>query len=227
MIQRFQDAIPLAFSIAVLAFIWVEVSLNFSFHWVTDGDLGIGLALPGSFHLIAPAAFITWALFFAAGADAAATVKVSLGTLVGSVAGLVLMLVGPAVADLPDFWGLALVIAILAFVAVVLMGAGDWWYVPAIFGAFASVVFWWMATGLDRWAEAGGGVGNSVEALADPATAGSGAFGGVLSTPAEWVFASTLASLACGVLLGKVSAVAAGLLTPASKTDEGAREHSA
>lgn len=55
------------------------------------------------------------------------------------------------------------------------------------------------------WAENGGGVGNNLAELAKPETAGSGAFGGVLSTPVEWVFASTLASLACGVLLGVLS----------------------
>ncbi len=71
----------------------------------------------------------------------------------------------------------------LAAVLVLLAGLGDWYFIPATFGAFASVVFWWLATGLDGWAEKGGGVGNSVKALGDPATAGAGAFGGVLSTP--------------------------------------------
>jgi hypothetical protein len=66
--------------------------------------------------------------------------------------------------------------------------------------------------GLDGWAENGGGVGNNLTALSKPDTAGSGAFGGVLSTPMEWVFASTLASLACGVLLGVLSVKLAAAL---------------
>ena len=66
MFERAKAATPLALVIAVLAFIWVELSLNFTFHWVTSGDLGNGLSLPSSFHLIVPAAFVTWGFFFAA-----------------------------------------------------------------------------------------------------------------------------------------------------------------
>jgi len=94
---------------------------------------------------------------------------------------------------------------VLVFVAVVLTQAGDWYYVPGVFVSFAAVVFWWFATGLDGWAQHGGGVGNSVSALGKPETAGFGAFGGVLSTPVEWVYISSLASLICGSLLGVAS----------------------
>ena len=76
MFERAKAATPLALVIAVLAFLWVEISLNFTFHWVTSGDLGNGLSLPSSFHLIVPAAFVTWGFFFAAGADNAALTKV-------------------------------------------------------------------------------------------------------------------------------------------------------
>ena len=93
------------------------------------------------------------------------------------------MVLAPQIADLPDFWGIALVVAVAAFVVVVASALGDWYYVPGIFGAFAATIFWWIATGLDNWAPFGGGVGNSVAALGKPATAGAGAFGGVLSTP--------------------------------------------
>jgi len=205
MLKRVKGALPLSAAIAVLAFAWVEVSLNFTFHWVTSGDLGIGLSLPSNFQLVTPAAFISWAVFFAAGADAAALRKTAASSAVGATAALVLMLVAPHVAGLPDFWGIALVLAVLVFVAVVLTVAGDWYYVPGVFVAFAAVVFWWFATGLDGWAQNGGGVGNSVAALGKPETAGAGAFGGVISTPAEWVYISSLASLLCGSFLGVAS----------------------
>ena len=103
MLQRVKGVLPLSVAIALLAFGWVEVSLNFTFHWVTSGDLGNGLSLPSSFQLITPAAFISWAVFFAAGADAAALRKTAASSVVGASAALVLMLAAPRVADLPDF----------------------------------------------------------------------------------------------------------------------------
>jgi hypothetical protein len=205
MLQRVKGVLPLSVAIALLAFAWVEVSLYFTFHWVTSGDLGIGLSLPSNFQLITPAAFISWAVFFAAGADASALRKTAVSSVVGATAALALMLVSPHVAGLPDFWGIAIVLAVLVFVAVVLTVLGDWYYVPGVFVAFAAVVFWWFATGLDGWAVNGGGVGNSVAALGKPETAGAGAFGGVISTPAEWVYVSSLASLICGSFLGVAS----------------------
>jgi hypothetical protein len=205
MLQRVKGVLPLSAAIALLAFAWVEVSLNFTFHWVSSGDLGIGLSLPSNFQLVTPAAFISWAVFFAAGADTPALKKTAVSSVVGATAALALMLVSPHVAGLPDFWGIALVLAVLVFVAVVLTVVGDWYYVPGVFVAFAAVVFWWFATGLDGWAENGGGIGNSVAALGKPETAGAGAFGGVISTPAEWVYISSLASLMCGGFLGVAS----------------------
>ena len=97
----------------------------------------------------------------------------------------------------------------------ILSALGDWYYVPGIFGAFAATVFWWIATGLDNWAPAGGGVGNSVKALGDPATAGAGAFGGVLSTPYGWAWFDILVTLLLGCVLGLASVKLTGLITPA------------
>jgi hypothetical protein len=218
MLDRAKASVPLAVVIAVLAFIWVEFSLNFTFHWVTNGDLGNGLSLPSNFHLIVPAAFISWGLFFAAGADSAALTKVSVASVVGAVGGLLLMLISPKIADLPDFWGIALTVAVLALLVVIASAVGDWYYVPGVFGAFAATVYWWIATGLDGWAKDGGGVGNSVKALGNPATAGAGAFGGVLSTPAGWVFVDVLVTLLIGCGLGVASVRLTGLLTPKPKT---------
>jgi hypothetical protein len=120
-------------------------------------------------------------------------------------------------ADLPDFWGIALWVGVFAFVLVMVLILGDWYYVAGTFPAFASVFLWWIATGLDGWAANGGGVGNSIEALGSPATAGSGAFGGVISTPWGWVWFNTLVTLVCGVILGILSAKIAAALTPKPK----------
>ena len=218
MLDRAKAAAPLALVIAVLAFIWVEVSLNFTFHWVTSGNLGNGLSLPASFHLIVPAAFVSWGFFFAAGADSSALTKVVVASVVGTVGALFVMALAPTIADLPDFWGISLTVAIAAFVLVLASALGEWYYVPGIFGAFAATIFWWIATGLDHWAAGGGGVGNSVASLGDPTKAGAGAFGGVLSTPYGWVWASSLASLLCGCLLGLVSVKLAGLFARPSDT---------
>jgi hypothetical protein len=222
MTQRLKTVLPLSLAVAALTFAWLEVALNFTFHWFTAGDLGVGLALPSNFHLVAPAGFVSWAMFFAAGADGSAATKAAVGSTVGAVGGLLLMWVSPVVADLPDFWGIALVAALIAFVVVSASTTGDWYFTPAVFGGFATLVFWWIATGLDGWAEGGGGVGNSLTALGKPETAGSGAFGGVLSTPAEWVFASCLASLICGVILGILSMKLAGIIASVVTAKTGA-----
>ncbi len=194
--------VPLALAIAVLAFLYVEFALNFTFHWVTDGDLGNGLDLPKNFHLVVPAAFVAWGMFFAAGGDNAAFTKVAVSNVFGAVAALIIIILASATAGLPDFWGISLWVALMAMVLVLLGALGDWYFIPATFGAFASVVFWWLATGLDGWADKGGGVGNSLKALGAPATAGAGAFGGVLSTPYGWVFVNVLVTLTIGALLG-------------------------
>jgi hypothetical protein len=88
MIERLKATVPLAISVGILAVVWLEVSLNFTFHWITEGDLGNGLALPANFTLVAPAALISWSLFFAAGADRTAAGKVALSSTIGAVGAL-------------------------------------------------------------------------------------------------------------------------------------------
>lgn len=219
MTERLKGALPLAVVIGVLAFVACEIGFNFTFQWFTDGDLGNGLALPKNFHLVVPAAFVSWGFFFAAGADLGAFGKVVAGSVTGSLAALVTMVVSSAVADLPDFWAISLFVGILATVLVLMTALGDWHYVPAAFGAFACVFFWWTATGLDRWAPDGGGIGNSVKALGDPATAGAGAFGGVISTPAVMVWLSVLVTLLVGCVLGLVSVRLTALVSPATAAE--------
>lgn len=219
MLDRLKASVPLALVIGVLALAWTWFALNFTFHWVTDGDLGNGLALPSNFHLVVPAAFISWGFFFAAGADTGAFVKVTVGSVVGGLAGLGAMLASSATAPLPDFWAIAVFVGVFAVLLVLMSALGDWHYVPATFGAFASVFFWWTATGLDTWAPGGGGTGNSVESLADVATAGAGAFGGVISTPLEMVWVNVSVSLLAGCVLGLLSVRLTALVSPAAPAE--------
>jgi hypothetical protein len=214
MAARMKGLAPLALVIGVLAFLYVEFALNFTFHWVTDGDLGNGLELPSNFHLVVPAAFVSWGMYFAAGGDNAAFSKVGISNVFGAVAALIMIVLAAETAALPDFWGISLWVGIMAAILVLLAALGDWYFIPATFGAFASVVFWWLATGADGWAENGGGVGNSLAALGDPATAGTGAFGGVLSTPYGWVFVNILVTLTIGCLLGAASTRLTAAITP-------------
>ncbi len=213
---------PLAIVIGVLSFLWTEFSLNFTFHWVTEGALdptGVAttLELPSSFHLILPTAFISWGLFFAAGGDNAAFGKILVASIFGSVAALITMPLSFKTANAPDFWGIALWVGIFAFVLVMVLVLGDWYYVAGTFPAFAAVFLWWIATGLDGWQINGGGTESSLASLADPKSAGTGAFGGVLSTPWAMVWFNTLVTLICGCILGILSAKLAAALTPKPK----------
>lgn len=210
---RAKAIFPLALVIGVLAFLWTEFSLNFTFHWVTDGDLGNGLALPKNFHLILPTAFIAWGLFFAAGGDNAAFGKIITANIFGTVAALLTMGLAFKTADAPDFWGIALWVGIFAFILVMVLVLGDWYYVAGTFPAFASVFLWWIATGLDGWIPNGGGTDNTVQSIVD-GKAGTGAAGGVLSTPWGWVFFNSLVTLICGTILGILSGKLAAALTP-------------
>ena len=70
----------------------------------------------------------------------------------GAVAALIVMWGGSELAGLPDFWGIAVGVGVFAAVLVALGALGDWFFIPGTFGAFASVFFWWIATGLDKWA---------------------------------------------------------------------------
>jgi hypothetical protein len=171
-----------------------------------------------------PAAFVTWGLVFAAGANLAAVNEVAISSTIGAPAGLVVMAISPKAAALPDFWGIALWVGILGFAAVML-AVFDWYNAPACLAAFAVVVFWWTVTGLDGWAQNGGGVGEGPKSVAAPNTAGTGAFDGVLSTPYSWVWVSSLASLLAGVVLAHLNAAVAGLLGTGASTPANARQH--
>lgn len=237
MSARAKAIAPLAIVIGVLSFLWTEFSLNFTFHWVTQQDKVLGdFGVPENFHLILPIAFISWGLFFAAGGDNAAFGKIFIACVFGTVAALITMYLSfktapfdPATGDAP-FWGIALWVGIFAIILVLVLVAGDWYYVAGTFPAFASVFVWWIATGLDGYVPNGGGSGDKVAAIqgtltgapvdAAVGTSGVGAFLGVISTPWGWVFVSVLATLICGVILGIVSAKITAAVTPKPKAVE-------
>ncbi len=226
---RAKAILPLAVTIGVLSFLWTELSLNFTFHWVTVEDQVFGeFGMPENFHLILPTAFITWGLFFAAGGDNAAFGKIFIASIFGSVAALVTIPLAFQTADAPDFWGISLWVGIAAFVLVAVLIAGDWYYVAGTFPCFAATFLWWIATGLDGYVEDGGGAGDELAAFqaglgvegvtaAEGDNAGLGAFVGLISTPWPWVWFSTWVSLVCGVILGIISGKVAAAITPSGE----------
>lgn len=213
MSARAKAILPLAIVIGVLSFLWCELALNWQFQWVTGDEIpDAGLSIPADFQLIVWVAFITWGLFFAAGGDNAAFGKIFIAATFGAVAALITFWIAPAIADMPDFWGISLMVGIMAFVLVAVLIAGDWYYVAGTFPAFAACFGVWVATGLDNWAEGGGGAGNTIASLGE--NPGSGAFGGVLSLPYGWVFLSAWVTLVAGVVLGIISAKVTAAVTP-------------
>ena len=147
MTTKLKLTLPLALTIGVLAFLYVEFAANFSFHWVTSGSLGNGLDMPAKFHLIIPAAFLTWGLFFVLGANNEAAKLVAINTLIGAGAALALFFMTHEIKQAPDFWGISLSVGILAFVIVMLSAVSDYLNVPTVFVTFAGTIFWWLATG--------------------------------------------------------------------------------
>ncbi len=214
---RAKAIFPLALVIGVLSYLWTEFSLNFTFHWVTVSgtDLPGSVGVPQDFHLILPTAFIAWGLFFAAGGDNAAFGKIFLASLFGSVAALITIPLAYKSAVFPDFWGIALWVGVFAFVLVMILIAGDWYYVAGTFPAFAAVFLWWVATGMDGWAPAGADV--DLDGAGAGTATGLGAFGGLVSTPWAWVWFDTFVTLVCGIILGLISGKLAALLTPKPK----------
>jgi hypothetical protein len=225
MAARAMAILPLALVVGILSWAWAEFSLNFTFHWVTaNDDVLLGLGQPENFHLVLPAAFVSWGLFFAAGGDNAAFGKIFLAITFGSVAALITMPLAFETADIPDFWGIALWVGVFAFVLVAILIAGDWYYVAGTFPAFASVFFWWIATGLDGWVPgetSGNDAGKDAWLTAlgegDLLGLGSGAALGLINTPWPWVWFNIWITLICGLILGIVSAKVAAVITPRPK----------
>jgi hypothetical protein len=219
MATRLKAVIPLTASIGVLAFLASELALNFTFHWVTVQDGVFGkYGLPQGLHMVLPALFVSWGLFFLLGADNAAIGKTITAAATGSIAAGIAMAIGPMFAESPHFWGLALMIGITAAGLIVLSTAvADDRFAPApAFCCYASVFFWWIATGLDNFVPGGKGP-HTVEAVTaaitnKPLSAGTGAFGGLLSMSWIAVVVSIFFSLVVGTLFGALSVRLAGVL---------------
>jgi hypothetical protein len=219
MATRLRAIAPLTISIGVLAYVATWLALNFTFHWVTVQDGVFGkYGLPHGFHLVLPAIFVGWGVFFITGADGAAFGKTAIAALTGTIGATLTMAIGPKLADSPDFWGLALLIAITAAALVVLSTAvEDDRFAPApAFCCYAAVFFWWIATGLDNFVPGGKGphtVAAMTAAITNkPLSAGTGAFGGLLSMSWQAVAISIFASLVLGAVFGLASVRLAGVL---------------
>ena len=218
MSTRLKAVLPLTLSIGVLAFLASELALNFTFHWVTVQDGVFGkYGLPQSLHLVLPALFVSWGLFFMLGADNAALGKTITAAFTGALFAGIAMFFGPMFAESPDFWGLALWIGITAAGLIVLSTVvEDDRFAPApAFACYASVFFWWIATGLDNFVPDGKGPHTAAaitSAITDkPLAAGTGAFGGLLSMSWTAVVVSIFVSLVVGSLFGLLSVKLAGL----------------
>jgi hypothetical protein len=218
MSTRLKAVLPLTVSIGLLAFVATEIALNFTFHWVTVQDGVFGkYGLPHGFHFALPAIFVAWGLYFMLGADGAALGKTVTAALTGTIAATIAMVVGPLLADSPDFWGLGVAIGVTAAGLVVLSTTvEDDRFAPApAFCCYASVFFWWIATGLDNFVPNGKGP-HTAEAVTaaitnKPLSAGTGAFGGLLSMSWSAVAISIFASLVLGALFGLASVKLAGV----------------
>src|ERR1700757_1477987 len=226
MSQRLKHALPLAISVALLAFLWSELSLNFNLHWFTVADGVFGrFGLPEKFQFVLPATFVTWGLYYALGADRVAWRNTVIAATTGTIGAVVIMTLGPALAGLPSLWGIALAIGIVGGGLVILSAVtadGSLAAAPA-FVCAASVLFWWFATGLDNYVPGAAGP-HTVAALGlaltkHPLAAGTGALGGLFSTPWPFVALSVWVSLLFGPLLGALShalAAAPGRMTAQS-----------
>jgi hypothetical protein len=212
MSQRFRAVTRLALTIAVIAFLWVEFVLNFAFHWVVVKDnVFAGFGLPAAFTLVLPASFVSWGLFFALGADTAALRKTVVAAATGTIGGVIIMTLGPALAQAPKFWGIAVAVAVAAFllVAISSLSEGDIFAPAAPFICAGTVLMWWFATGLDNYVPGGKGPHTAAALVTattkTPLAAGTGAAGGLLSTSWLWVAIAVFVSFVCGALLGPLS----------------------
>jgi hypothetical protein len=212
MSHRLKQAVPLAASVGLVAFVWSELTLNFNLHWFTVADGVFGkFGLPEKFQLVLPATFVTWGLYYVLGADRAAFRKTLIAASTGTIGAIVIMTLGPALAGLPSLWGIALAIAIVGGGLVILSAItedGSLAAAPA-FVCAASVLFWWFATGLDNYVPGAAGphtvAGLGLALTTHPLAAGTGALGGLLSTPWPFVALSVWVSLLFGPLLGALS----------------------
>ena len=234
MSNRLKMAVPLALSIGVVAFLWSEFTLNFNLHWFTVADGVFGkFGLPEKF-----------------AAGAAGDVR-HLGSLLRARRGPRRF---PQDADRvhngsrrsdrdhdagPGPRRTAEPVGHLArdrdrrrrLVLLSSLSANDSLPAAPAFACAASVLFWWFATGLDNYVPGAAGP-HTVAALGlalttHPLAAGTGALGGLLSTPWPWVALSVWVSLLCGPVLGFVSHASGGSCPDGSAQPHPRRSRSA
>ena len=106
-------AVPLALSIGVVAFLWSEFTLNFNLHWFTVADGVFGkFGLPEKFQFVLPGDVRDLGPLLRSRRGPVALRK----TLISprrAMGAIVIMTLGPALAGLPNLWGISLAIAIV------------------------------------------------------------------------------------------------------------------
>jgi hypothetical protein len=199
MADRVRGLFPIAMAVGLLALIYMELVLNVRFHWFIAGH-GV---VPIRVQLVPPVGFVAWASYFAAGGNMLAFRKVVVACIVGATAGMATMVLAVKTAGLSDYWGISLWIVILAALLVASVFLGDWYFVPATFGAFACVVFWWIMTGVQGL--------EPVENKQSVADVASGGISDVLARPYSVVYFTVLATLVLGCIFGALSTRLASL----------------
>jgi hypothetical protein len=98
-------------------------------------------------------------LFFVLGAGDGGFRRSLTSALSGMVAAVVVMVLGPALADPPDFWRLAVAIGVAGAGLVLLSAtrADELLAAGAVFVCGATVLLWWFVTGLDGFVPDGKG----------------------------------------------------------------------
>jgi Protein of unknown function (DUF1097) len=142
---RMKGLWPLAIVGGVLVFLWVDFCFDANFGPKITGPIP-------QFSAACAAAFVSWGFYFAAGTGKSGFQKALVGSVFGVVAGWLLMMIGPKVSG--QIWGAALTAGVLAIILIFCIAINDIVFVPAAFGAFASVVFVWIITGLANLAPA-------------------------------------------------------------------------
>ena len=199
MADRVRGLFPIAMAVGLLSLIYMELALNVRFHWFIAGH-GV---VPIRVQLVPPVGFVAWACYFAAGGNPLAFRKVVVACIVGATAGMATMVLAVKTAGLSDYRGIGLWIAILAALLVCSVFLGDWYFVPATFGAFACVVFWWIMTGVQGLEPV-----EQKQSVADVASSG---ISDILARPYSIVYVSVLATLFLGCIFGALSTRLAAL----------------
>ncbi len=193
MADRVKGLFPIAMAVGLLSLIYMELALNVRFHWFIASH-GV---VPIRVQLVPPVGFVAWACYFAAGGNLLAFRKVAVACIVGATAGMATMVLAVKTAGLSDYWGIGWWIAILAALLVASIFLGDWYFVPATFGAFACVVFWWIMTGVQGL--------EAVEHQHSVADVASSGISDTLARPYSVVYFTVLATLFLGCIFGALS----------------------